>query len=159
MPEAYNSGISTATTRCRNEAQAHASQETHMHRQTPPKKTGRPSQTLLSAAGYRTGLRNASSVGNPFHRTGACEYRLMTTGDKAREQKEASERSAEDQRQSGGSYSAANPDDLDTGSGEEGLPWGSISLRHIVSTGRSKEKDLRGNSTHTTASRDRSSLR
>ncbi|KAM0701186.1 hypothetical protein Q7P35_011547 [Cladosporium inversicolor] len=77
--------------------------------------------------------------------------------DKAREQKEASERSAEDQRQAGGSYSTANPDDLDTGSGEEGLPWGSISLRHIVSTGRSKEKDLRGDSTHTTASRDRSS--
>lgn len=159
MPESYSSGVSTATTRCHNEAPAHASQETHMHRQSPPKKTGRPSQTLLSAAGYRTESRNASSVGHLFTRTEACEHGLMTTGDKAREQKEASERSAEDQRQAGGSYSTANPDDLDTGSGEEGLPWGSISLRHIVSTGRSKEKNLRGDSTHTSASRDRSSLR
>jgi hypothetical protein len=78
---------------------------------------------------------------------------LMTTGEKAREQKEASDRSAEDQRQAGGSYSAANPGDLDTGSGEEGLPWGSISLRHIVATGRSKVKDSRGDSAHTTTSR------
>lgn len=82
----------------------------------------------------------------------------MITGDKAREQKEASERSAEDQRRAGGSYSTANPDDLG-GSSEEGLPWGSISLRHIVSTGRSKEKDSRGDSARTAASRDRSSLR
>ena len=161
MPEQYNSGFSTATTttRCHNEAPAHASQETHIHRQSPPKKTGHPSRILPNAARYRTESRNASSVSHPFTRMEACEHRLMTAGDKAREQKEASERSAEDQRQAGGSYSTANPDDLDTGSGEEGLPWGSISLRHIVSTGRSKEKDLGGDSTHTTASRDRSSLR
>jgi hypothetical protein len=80
---------------------------------------------------------------------------LIITGEKAREQKEASERSAESQRQAGGSYSAAHPDDLETGS-EEGLPWGGISLRHIVSTSRSKENDPRGDSTHTAASRDRS---
>jgi hypothetical protein len=78
---------------------------------------------------------------------------LKTIGEKAREQKEATERSAEDQRRAGGSYCAADPSDLDTGSGEEGLPWGSISLRHIVSTGRSKEKDSRGDSTRTATSR------
>lgn len=61
------------------------------------------------------------------------------------------ERSAENQRQAGGSYSPAHPDDLDTG-GEEGLPWGSISLRHVVSTGHSKEKDSRGASSYTAAS-------
>lgn len=63
-------------------------------------------------------------MGHLFTRTEACEHGLMTTGDKAREQKEASERSAEDQRQAGGSYSTANPDDLDTGSGEEDYPGG-----------------------------------
>lgn len=84
---------------------------------------------------------------------------LTIAGEKAREQKEVSERSAEDRRQAGGSYSAAHPDDLDAGSCEEGLPWGSISLRHIVSSGRSKEKDSRGDSAHTATSRDRNSLR
>ena len=84
---------------------------------------------------------------------------MRSTGEKAREQKEASERSAEDQRQAGGSYSAAGPDDLDTTSGEDGLPWGSISLRHIVATGRSKEKDSGEGSTYSAVSRDRSSFR
>jgi hypothetical protein len=159
MPELYSGGYNTAATTCHNEAQAHVSQETHIRRRGPPKKTGHPSRILLNAARSRTELRNASFVGRPFTHTEACKHRLIVTGDKAREQKEASERSAEDQRQAGGSYSTANPDDLDAGSGEEGLPWGSISLRHIVSTGRSKEKDSRGDSTHTTTSRDRSSLR
>jgi len=156
MPDLQSGGYNTATSICHNEVPAHASQET---RQGPRRKTGHPSRILLNAARYRTELRNASSVSLFFTHTEACEHGLMITGDKAREQKEASERSAEDQRQAGGSYSTANPDDLDTGNGEEGLPWGSISLRHIVSMGRSKENDSRGDDTHTTASRDRSSLR
>jgi len=159
MPESYSCGYDIATTICPNEAPAHASPETHTHRQDPPKKSGHPSRILLNAVRSRTESRKAKFVSHLFTRTEACEYRLTITGDKVREQKEASERSAVDQRQAGGSYSTASPDDLDTRRGEEGLPWGSISLRHIVSTGRSKDKDSRGDSTHTTTSRDRSSLR
>lgn len=73
------------------------------------------------------------------------------TGEKAREQKETAERSAEDRRRAGGSYSAASPDDLDAGD-EEGLPWGSISLRHVVSTSRSKEKGSGDTSTYAATS-------
>jgi hypothetical protein len=73
------------------------------------------------------------------------------TGEKAREQKETAERSAEDRRRAGGSYSAADPGDLDTGD-EEGLPWGSISLRHVVSTSRSKEKSSGAASTYAATS-------
>ncbi|KAL1588315.1 hypothetical protein WHR41_02808 [Cladosporium halotolerans] len=72
--------------------------------------------------------------------------------EKAREQREAAERSAENQRQAAGSYAAAEPNDLDAG-GEEGLPWGSISLRHIVSTSRSKEQSSAGTSAYTATSR------
>lgn len=81
------------------------------------------------------------------------KFAMLTriTGEKAREQKETAERSAEDRRQAGGSYSAANPDDLDTGD-EEGLPWGSISLRHVVSTSRSKEKSSGAASTYAATS-------
>lgn len=73
MPQSYSSGFSTATTRCHNEAPAHASQETHMLRQGPPKKTGHPLQILPNAARYRIESRNASSVGHPFTRKEACE--------------------------------------------------------------------------------------
>lgn len=82
----------------------------------------------------------------------ACDSTLTGLGEKAREQREAAERSAENQRQAAGSYAAAEPNDLDAG-GEEGLPWGSISLRHIVSTSRSKEQSSAGTSAHTATSR------
>ncbi|KAK3048316.1 hypothetical protein LTR09_010309 [Extremus antarcticus] len=71
--------------------------------------------------------------------------------DKARQQREDSERHAENQRNAAGSYSTQEPEGSDTG--EEGLPWGSISLSHSIRKGRTKEQSSRETSTYAAASK------
>ena len=72
-------------------------------------------------------------------------------GEKVRLQREESERDAENQRRAGGAYNTAEPEDIDAG--EEGLPWGSISLRHVITTGRTKEQSSRETSIYAAASK------
>ena len=72
-------------------------------------------------------------------------------GDKVRQQREDSERNAENQRLAGGAYNAPNPEDIQTI--EEGLPWGSISMRHVVETGGKKEQSSRETSIYEAASK------
>ena len=80
------------------------------------------------------------------------------TGDKVRQQKEEQERGAADQMRAGGAYTAPEPDEVDTGD-EAGLPWGSISLRHVVATGKAKEQSSRETSLYAAASRTGGSSR
>ncbi|KAK5173642.1 uncharacterized protein LTR77_002323 [Saxophila tyrrhenica] len=77
--------------------------------------------------------------------------------DKVRQQREESERNAENQRNAVGSYTTPEPEKSDTG--EEGLPWGSISLRHVISKGRTKELSSRETSNYPAASRGGGSSR
>ena len=72
-------------------------------------------------------------------------------GDKVRQQREDSERNAENQRRAGGAYSTVDTEDLDVN--EEGLPWGSISLRHVIKAGRTKEQSSRETSIYAAASK------
>lgn len=64
----------------------------------------------------------------------------MLTGDKIREQKEETEREAENQRRAGSSYAAPDPENIDHNRELSGLPWGGISMRHIVESGKSREE-------------------
>ena len=68
-----------------------------------------------------------------------------------RQQREESDRNAENQRRAGGSYSTAEPDEVDAE--EEGLPWGSISLKHVITSGRNKEQSSRESSIYAAASK------
>lgn len=68
-----------------------------------------------------------------------------------RQQREDSERDSENQRHAARSYSTPEPEDLDTN--EEGLPWGSLSLRHVITTGRNKEQSSRETSLYAAASK------
>ena len=63
---------------------------------------------------------------------------ITYAGDKSKQQKDDSERKAENQRRAGASYRTPEPEETDTN--EEGLPWGSISMRHVITTGRTKEQ-------------------
>ncbi|KAF2016059.1 hypothetical protein BU24DRAFT_492222 [Aaosphaeria arxii CBS 175.79] len=82
--------------------------------------------------------------------------------DKQREQKEETEREMENQRRAGGSYASPEPGDIDPGQELSGLPWGGISMRHIVEAGKNKEQNSqqssRENSVHA-ASRNGGSSR
>lgn len=83
--------------------------------------------------------------------------------DKVREQKEDTEREMENQRRAGSSYTSPEPGDMDQGSELSGLPWGGLSMRHIVETGKSKEqssqRSSRENSVYAAASRTGGSSR
>jgi hypothetical protein len=85
------------------------------------------------------------------------------TGDKAKEQKEESERDIENKSRAGNSYASPEPRDIDQGHELSGLPWGGISLRHIVETGKSREqhsqRSSRENSVYAAASRTGGSSR
>lgn len=74
------------------------------------------------------------------------------SGDKVRQQRENNDRAAENQRQAAGTYRAPDPEDVDGGT-ESGLPWGSISLGHIIKTGRAKEQNSRETSLYAAASK------
>ncbi|OAL49219.1 hypothetical protein IQ07DRAFT_512719 [Pyrenochaeta sp. DS3sAY3a] len=60
--------------------------------------------------------------------------------DKVKEQKEDTEREVENQRRAGSSYATIEPETMDTSQNLSGLPWGGISMKHIVETGKTKEQ-------------------
>ncbi|KAK3700012.1 hypothetical protein LTR37_016172 [Vermiconidia calcicola] len=71
--------------------------------------------------------------------------------EKVRQQREEAKREADNQRHAAGSYSTPEPEEAD--GVEEGLPWGSISLRHVIRSGRTKEQSSRETSIYAAASK------
>jgi hypothetical protein len=61
------------------------------------------------------------------------------TGEKAKEQKEKSERDSRNQQYAGSSYHVPDPSELLDADDCSGLPWGSISMRHVVARGHESE--------------------
>ena len=79
-------------------------------------------------------------------------------GEKVRLQREETERREVNEQHAGAAYSAPEPDEVDTGD-ESGLPWGSLSFRHVIATGKAKEKSSRETSLYAAASRTGGSSR
>lgn len=65
---------------------------------------------------------------------------LTRVGDKLKEQKEETDREIDNRRRAGSAYASPEPDDLDAGQNLSGLPWGGISMKHVVEAGKSKEQ-------------------
>ncbi|RDW68464.1 hypothetical protein BP5796_09121 [Coleophoma crateriformis] len=63
--------------------------------------------------------------------------------DKAKETKEREERDAQNQMHASRSYHTPDPRDMGTDDELSGLPWGSLSLRHVVSKGKAREESSR----------------
>lgn len=84
-------------------------------------------------------------------------------GDKVREQKEEQEREVENQRRAGSSYTSPDPENIDQTRNLSGLPWGGISMKHIVETGKTREeksqRSSRESSVYAAASRTGGSSR
>jgi hypothetical protein len=87
----------------------------------------------------------------------------MVVGDKVRDQKEQTEREVENQRRAGSSYASPDPENIDQKQDLSGLPWGGISMKHIVETGKSREeksqRSSRESSVYAAASRTGGSSR
>ncbi|TVY29087.1 hypothetical protein LHYA1_G002513 [Lachnellula hyalina] len=63
--------------------------------------------------------------------------------DKTKDAKERQERDADNQAHAGHSYNTPDPDEMGGNDELSGLPWGSLSLKHVVSKGRAKESESR----------------
>jgi hypothetical protein len=61
-------------------------------------------------------------------------------GDKVKEQKEETERHVENKRQAASAYAPPEAEKMDARRALSGLPWGGISMRHIVEKGKYKEQ-------------------
>jgi hypothetical protein len=97
-------------------------------------------------AGSKTSLRKGSSVSAkcPFHATLRREEEMANTpvsnvGEKARENKERAEREARNQQHAGSCYQIPAPSDVASDQEVSGLPWGTFSMRHVVSRGHEAE--------------------
>jgi hypothetical protein len=94
---------------------------------------------------------------------GSSDITDMIAGDKVRDQKEETEREVENQRRAGSSYASLDPESIDQNRDLSGLPWGGISMKHIVETGKSREeksqRSSRESSVYAAASRTGGSSR
>lgn len=69
--------------------------------------------------------------------------------DKAKEAKERQERDANDRAHAGHSYHTPDPSEMAPDEELSGLPWGGMSLKHVVSKGKAREEESRrGSRTH-----------
>ncbi|MCJ1408580.1 hypothetical protein MMC19_002655 [Ptychographa xylographoides] len=62
--------------------------------------------------------------------------------DKEKRKKDDEVRIAENQHAAGSAYAAPDARDLARNANPAGLPWGSVSLKHVVEAGKAKEKQV-----------------
>ncbi|KAF1815851.1 hypothetical protein P152DRAFT_390075 [Eremomyces bilateralis CBS 781.70] len=70
---------------------------------------------------------------------------------RAKEARDEMERDKQNQERAGASYSAPESSELDQPSNLEGLPWGGISMQHVIQTGVEREKLSQAGSQDTAA--------
>jgi hypothetical protein len=78
-----------------------------------------------------------------------------STGEKAREQRDRAAREAQNQQLAGSAYHIPDPEDfslLDDGSELSGLPWGGLSMRHVVTRGHIASASSQAHSHHSGSS-------
>lgn len=68
---------------------------------------------------------------------------LVFLGDKAKEAQDREERDAENRAHAGHSYHTPDPHEEGGYDNPSGLPWGSLSLNHVVAKGRSRGREAR----------------
>ena len=110
----------------------------------PRRTTGRISPILKREDAFKIELHRESSVSLAL----SYNFKLLMTwkGDKAKEAKERQDREAENRAHAGHSYHTPDPGEMGTEDDLSGLPWGSLSLRHVVSKGKAKEEESRSRS-------------
>ncbi|KAI9693723.1 MAG: hypothetical protein M1822_002994 [Bathelium mastoideum] len=60
--------------------------------------------------------------------------------EKAKQVKEDTERDAENQKRAGNSYKTPEPGEVENKGDLSGLPWGGMSMKHVISSGKAKEQ-------------------
>jgi hypothetical protein len=65
---------------------------------------------------------------------------LVPTGEKTKIAREESIRDSQNQAAARNAYSQPDPRDLQHGNGSSGLPWGGVSIKHVVERGKEREQ-------------------
>jgi hypothetical protein len=65
----------------------------------------------------------------------------LEIGEKAKEKRETEERDAENQQRAGLAYTTPRPGDVTADSNLSGLPWGGVSILHIIERGQTREAE------------------
>lgn len=78
--------------------------------------------------------------------------------EKMRQEKEASDRREENERRAGAAYARPDPRQMSSRN-ESGLPWGSISLKHMIETGNMREQSATHQYRSTSGAREGGSSR
>lgn len=88
---------------------------------------------------FRIESHRESSVSSHLSLTKPQEVNGKSVGDKAKETKERQEREARDRAHAGNSYNIPDPSEMGADDELSGLPWGSLSLKYVVSRGMARE--------------------
>ncbi|CAI4210488.1 unnamed protein product [Parascedosporium putredinis] len=102
-------------------------------------------QNKLAQRKFRTyQVPSATPITDPFHpraspRQSAYTHLVSIIGEKNRESKERAERDARNQQHAGSCYQVPAPSDVTSEHEVSGLPWGTFSMRHVVSRGHEAE--------------------
>ena len=64
-----------------------------------------------------------------------------SSGDKSKRTREEAERDREDARRASSAYETPESEQMGSERDLSGLPWGSLSMKHVVKSGKEKEKD------------------
>ncbi|MCJ1281988.1 hypothetical protein MMC26_001311 [Xylographa opegraphella] len=64
------------------------------------------------------------------------------SGEKEKRKREDDARIAENQQAAGSAYAAPNARDLAPNANPVGLPWGSVSIKHVLEAGKAKEQKV-----------------
>ena len=79
-------------------------------------------------------------MGSSGHPLGCETDIVLDLGERSRQRREEEERDRGNAQHAGLAYEVPNPEDLDQNQDVSGLPWGSLSLKHVVETGKAKEE-------------------
>lgn len=110
--------------------------------QAPKILTGPTSQTPRSEEEYKTASPSANSVSLfTTHRTTANDQgtNFAILGEKARENKEKTERETRNLEYAGNSYRIPEPSDFAQDSEVSGLPWGGMNMSHCLQRGHAAQ--------------------
>lgn len=109
---------------------------------SPRRTIGARSPILKREDAFRIALLRENSVHSPLPKRIQDQTNAFA-GDKAKDQKERQDREAENRAHASASYQTPEPRDMGTDDELSGLPWGSLSLKHVVSKGRAREEESR----------------